>query len=293
MGCAPLGSPGLRREAFNNSVFPTVDEWATPVFQNDLRPSADLSAFMAHSPFPQEELPPYSEQLLEGHITLMRGTKREDDLNTSLLTARDISMGAPPTENQTQTTDEGFQDEIALPSVRATEVSEQVPFTTNGCGEQPYVNVTYSDRYNIVPANTVPHARLSVLPNPFVEISSNIAPPPLAPITFQRPVRSISTDNSNMTMAESVCRDQASGIQQQITLLPPPRSLSIHDNTSTRPSFPTRPLHLPPLQNHSGVEQPNQRRKKSRRRRGHSWHGESINTQELMVNSSAMVRVTE
>lgn len=260
-----------------------AEEWETPVFQNSLRPSA---AFIAHSPFPQEEPPPYSKELLEGHITLMRGAKprkEEDDLNTSLLTAGDISMWTPPTsgaENPTQTTDisgEDFQDELALSSITAAEVSEQVPFTTSGCREQP----NYSDRYNIILANTVPHARPSILPNPFVENSSNIAPPPLAPIIFQRPLRSISTDR---TVAESV--EQASDIQRQTTQFS--RSLSIDDNI--RQSFPTRPLHLPPLRNNSAIDQPNQHRKKSRRRRGHSWHGD---TQELTVNSSAMVTVTE
>ena len=262
----------------------------------------DLSAFLS-TQAPAEEPPPYTEQALEGHITLLVGGKspdadnceeEESTANYSHITTRDVSIL------------ERSQQSINHPEGNP----ENATFT-----ETPNFNAAGSDTtardFNNVEIARDPHqvmmgssprnaARVSSPSmdcyNPFLEIPvNNIESTDPAPL-FQRPVRSHSSDNSTEIHPQEHLI--AGGyVAPIISQFPPPRRLSppnsnnreeVDLNLRHMPPLTTRriPTRLPPLP--SSAERIG-RRHKHKRRRGHSWHGES----NVLVTASTMTTVTE
>lgn len=267
--------------------------WATPVFHNDYVHPVDLSAFI--SPVlvphhvPPEDPPPYTEQLLEGHVTLMCG-KTEDhkddtidqDANDTLLSVRDVSNVL---DNSTRSTgcDHDHHSEACPPIIDET--------SRNG---------------GVEPANTdETHGSLLARPptlgdaGHFTDNPTQVIMPPV----FRKPYRSSSIDNSDI-FPDDTHREQLAARPLHF----PPRLSPITSNSMphTAPflreevappqSFPPRPLRLPPLLDNSALEMPNQHQKRNKRKRGHSWHGEAINIlsgERFAVSPTVMTTVAE
>ncbi len=151
--------------------------------------------------------------------------------------------------------------------------------------------------------------------NPFLEDHASntvhTGPTPL----FQRPVRSHSIDNSSIGVFTDVHpREQLIAGGYTVSPFPPRQPTSLHSvgniaNNSQQemdsnimpplrriwnPNDPLHvrpPTHLPPLQ--CSVERLGHQRRKHKRRRGHSWHGERINGQSIAVTASTMAIVAE
>lgn len=324
MGCAPSSDHrhiGLRREPFRNSVFPGKsirackliklrpytsnisvppgvrgddNVWAAPVFENGFRHRVDLSAFLSQSSVPPEDPPPYSEQLLEGHITLMKGSKpqaHKDDVsedqdpnNSTLLTTGDVS--------------------ILNRSIQSTGSFRNGDYAD--C-------TTESDISYMVHSNTPTRPPPLRTSSPFSGHHGRSAHV-LVPQVFQRPYRSFSLDNSTntITFPEGIHRDREQPAAADAIRPFPPRLLPINNNQPTNSSvrampylgadsltghpFPARPMRLPPLQGNAAGEMASQHRKRSKRRRGHSWHGEAITTgpgESFAVSPSTMTIVAE
>lgn len=264
--------------------------WTRPLLQNDYRHSMDLSAFLSPASLPPpptpatmppEDPPPYTEQLLAGHTTLMHGTKpwfpKEigdgQDPNSTLLTAGDISVldssvhSAHPDSPRTQppppmATDPSYihrqAGTVAMNEPRDTDV-----WNSNGLivrSSTPIINLRTP-----TPRGTNP---FSVSPN--MSLQSPTQP------NFQRPLRSMSLDYSD------VHTDGGSRVQPRAVApvcLFPQRLVNQQETAPFQTesiAFPTRPARLPPLQNTSAIESSSQHRKRKKRKRGHSWHGEPV-----------------
>lgn len=271
--------------------------WATPVFHNDFRHSMDLSAFMSPSSvrMPPEDPPPYSEQLLEGHITLMHGGEPEShkddgidqDPNNTSFTVRDVSLLNTSNQNTSFNTnsDGNYQGELS-PSARAENILRDTDHPGFGS-----------------PLASPPSLRDS---SPFNDSPTQVLMPPV----FQRPYRSSSLDNSYvLAFPDGTYREQPTA--NAVRPLFPPRLSPINNNQLTHsvqatpflrdevgPNqlFPAGPPRLPPLRGSSAMDMSSQHRKRNKRRRGHSWHGEVINItsrETSTVNPNAMTTVAE
>lgn len=265
--------------------------WATPMFQSDIRHSMDMSAFLVPSPMPPEEAPPpYSEQLLEGHVTLLCGGKPQphkdddnEDPDSTLLSARDISILNCSTQSVGLNFYQNNVQSDHTSSARARAGLDNMQLASTGIGAldaQVHADTSYTMHRNM-------HSTLPIN-NPFHE---RLSQPTLVPPLFQRPFRNFSVDNSNLTVDDGLHREQpiaGSMLQPQHPIPFSPRLLPIdqaalfqqRDVSTANPLL--RPARLPPLHSVEG------HRRRNKRRRGNSWHGETVHgtiTQTLAVNS--------
>lgn len=266
--------------------------WATPVFRNDFRHPVDLSAFLSSSPvhMPPEDPPPYSEQLLEGHITLMYGSKPEShkddadidqDPNNTLLTVRDVSL----------LNNLDYRGEFG-PSTRAENTLRDADADSDHNDTSQPLASSPSFRDN----------------SPFNGSPAQVLVPPV----FQRPYRSSSLDNSSVVVfPDGTYREQPTANAVRPFIFPPRLSPInnnqlthsiqalpfLRDEVAPNQLFPARPPpRLPPLRGSSAMDMSSQHRKRNKRRRGHSWHGEAINItarETSTVNPCTMTTVTE
>ena len=270
--------------------------WATPVFRNDYGHPVDLSAFLSLPPpvhVPQEDPPPYSEQLLDGHVTLMHGGERgghkddtiDQDANDTLLSVRDVSNVL---DNSTQSIgcSRNYQREDH-PLIIADETSR---------GRD-------AEALNTDETHGSPLSRLPTLGDAshFTDSPSQVLMPP----AFRRTYRSTSIDNSDMFPDDAHREQRDANVARP--LLFPPRLTPISNNTthalpflqgaSPTQSFPgPRLLRLPPLLGNSAQEMPNLHRRRNKRKRGHSWHGEAIDItsgERFAVSPTVMTTVAE
>jgi hypothetical protein len=242
------------------------------MFHGNYGHAVDLSAFLALSPsvhVPPEDPPPYSEQLLEGHVTLMHGgtmdTNKDDsindDPNTTLLTVGDVSMLNNSAQDNFFNSD--YQNELS------------VSMNSSAGGVDGSVDNQHS----------CPFVRLPAL-NGANDTPTQIMLPPV----IRRPHRSISLDNSDPFLRD-IDREQPAADSMRPFHFPPrlspvqPMSF-LGDEGALNQTFPARPLRLPPL---LGTSAPSQHRKRSKRRRGHSWHGEATGA----ITPAAMTTVAE
>lgn len=286
--------------------------WTRSLLQNDYRHSMDLSAFLSPTSLPPlpppaphapglapsglalhpGDPPPYTEQLLAGHTTLMHGTKpwfpKEigdgQDQDSTLLTAGDVSVfdssvhhpeslsSSPHVHVHAQqppmATDPGYIYRQAG-AVAMTEPRDSDVWSSNGLvvrSSTPIISLRALTPRDTNPFNTSPNMSLQSPTQP----------------NFQRPLRSMSLDYSNVRTDGSsraqphavtpVCLFPQRPVSQQETDNPTPfQTESVSNN-----AFPTRPARLPPLQNTSAIESSSQHRKRKKRKRGHSWHGEPV-----------------
>lgn len=288
--------------------------WATPVFRQDFRHSVDLSAFLSPTRhIPSEDPPPYSEQLLEGHITLMHGGQREahkddstipneqDPMDSTLLTVRDVSLLNSSTQSA------GFSTYLEGDYHTPSAAGEEIARHAYGDTSVEYADSTaevHSDSNYAVHSST-PARPITLRGNdPFIG-SHNMSTITVAPPPFQRPYRSFSLDSSNVPILvdSGLHRDHPTANAVRPFPLPPrllpinlqANSVQAMHETASNPPFPARPTRLPPLQGNSVVEMASQHRKRNKRRRGHSWHGEAMNitTGSLAVSPTTMTTVAE
>lgn len=311
MGCAPSSSHrqiGLRTDPFHGAVMPmthvgntNLDTWAIPTFHGDYRPPVNLSAFISSSVPPgggpcDDELPPYTEQALVGHVTLMYGTKTskdkdpegQEDPDSTLLTARDVSVLDRSTDN---TGLENHEDDQYPGQVEHVHSQAENSLLVSGVQ-------TVSQNHNSAIHQSTGTLRCPINPitggsDPFLNYPATLTrPPPLLPVQppFQR---SLSLGN---TLVDTMPRTQpiASPVlsPSPFPLRPPPlASLQVQSDSggiildreqvlNAGNHFSSGPTRLPPLQS---VDRPATQRKKGKRRRGHSWHG-----QTLPINGTAL-----
>lgn len=292
--------------------------WIAPNFQGDYRHNMDLSAFVSQEPSapppPSDNPPPYTEQLLEGHISLMYGTKEpgnkdgnEDDdnmLNQSAQERSRLSTDVYPEEYHSP--HEAIQMEYNGSDMEG--VQEMPSFAMSDYADDNMDLQTHSR--GLVHLNSTP-TRMARSPSnisesdPFYDIPNQTLQAPVRQL-FQRPTRSNSIDNSSINLS----RDQSSAdssLEQnylpRLAPLTPPSTLHQQDTqlrlrplelTPNNP-FIARPANgcLPPLRSRTPSSAP--QRKRTKRKRGHSWHGGpiSLSSEQAFVNTSAMATVAE
>lgn len=300
---------------------PGEPTWAAPSFHGDYRHTVDLSAFLSSAPLssaaplppPAEEPPPYTEQLLEGHTSLMVGGKSTqpdkddeddtalDDADSSQLTARDVGIldrtprdieqdivyqGSSPNTAEfvgtTTTSTEREYHEAMAEQIRANNQAMMVSLTRSPVRvESPRMNCE----------------------NPFPDThNTNYSPVPF----FQRPLRSHSMDNGNYNVStDTIQRDHTAASGFMATPFPPRQLAASTSNGSPQeiapplrrlwnpnnPLLARPPSRLPPLQ--CSTERTGSQRKRHKRKRGHSWHGERISSQAIAVTTSTMESLAE
>ena len=265
-----------------------------------------------------EEPPPYTETALEGHVTLMYGTKPErqqcgdDARDVNLI---DSSANSPVSDasqlfrrsndalNISQNTELPEMDNVALCS--STPVADsRSPIMVTPRNRDPLFNFPQQNRERVVRTlferpyqSTSMDTTSSNSPPPdsvpsSLPVSSSLpkvhVPSPFPPrLTMQQPlVPLISPCNSleqhnlmvgRLTPYSSssppTCNEESDTL---IRLMAPLDGARTFNNP-----FPRRPINLlPPLRSETfSVESSGQHvpRRRSRRRRGNSWHGETLN----------------
>ena len=292
--------------------------WVVPRFQSDYAHSMDLSAFICHevhpsTPLPPDNPPPYTERLIEGHVSLMLGTGQDRDkdefeeANSTVLTARDVSI-----QNRSMLNSEVYAEDTYLNVPEATNTSQY----TDGDLESVAGSYTQDEsidlqRYNGVLVRSSTPTRvtrpLSVAElDPFYDSPAQSAQAPARQL-FQRPARSNSIDNSSISLLrEHQTTPEPIPVRPHrlAPLTPPVSPLQQEEDPDTRQlqgqvpldwsannPFACRPARLPPLRTLTGTQQ----RKRTRRKRGHSWHGGTItaSSEQNCNSASSMATVAE
>lgn len=292
--------------------------WAAPTFQSNYGHSVDLSAFMTQEPSaPPDDPPPYTEQLLEGHVSLMYGTKQQEDKdetedqNTSILTAdfqnRSVQSGELYSEEydglqagEVPSTPRHMEYEIAV------EGTPHALFGGNNYADDSSASDIQRNEVMVLSSTPTRVTRPRVAESdPFYDIPSL---PVLTPSRqlFERPAQSNSIDNSTISFArEHPAADMMSqtlpDLPQRLASLTPPATPFQQGQETTLPRlrqlewtpnnpFIARPTRLPPLRSRTTTSA-HQQRKRAKRRRGHSWHGGSIGTEQNIVIESPVASV--
>ncbi len=328
----------------------------------------DLSAFLASSHI--ETPPPYTEQVLEGHTTLIYGgggggvykdNEVPGDHNTSLLTARDVSVMDRSVNSATgnimsEEEEDGAQaDTIHYRPLSATagglegnghqhnsnsgqHTSNSGQHASNSGQHASNINGNEHHHASNIHGYHINNSRSTAVmsmtpPVDATVISSSslrgLSPPTEHQAIFQRSLfHSRSLDTSTDTETYDVRahnlpalspRFPPSRLSPIVTSQPPPlpppqkqdsgaRSMPPLHWISENP-FPIRPTQLPPLQSdnpfltqlpplQSDIPLHAHQKRRTKRRRGHSWHGESIfnersHTQPLTTNATMTTVIAE
>lgn len=288
-----------------------IESWAS--HSSYVHP-VDLSAFISTSPAPMppppEDPPPYSEQLLDGHITLMSGAKTckdEDDLidpvNSSSVTAGDVSI------MDRSSTSPG----LASPDRHSQPVANSIQ------EQQPQSNQVPRDHYNdwysystSMPISSMNEPMASQVQDPvsaqFISTPTTPPRPALPPnmeghnpafdypttalpssVHFYRPRhRSLSADNTSVGIHHQLPQvpDGGTSTAQSVASLPfvtpfPPRTVPPLAPISQAPSNIAPGLSRGWMTNDPFERRPSrlpplqrssQSQGKGKKRRGHSWH---------------------
>ena len=257
---------------------------------------------MAITP-PPENPPPYSEELQEGHIILMKGPKviggREDvdsnhadvcdrstgnaDMwNTTVATTADISIGSRAGTEPTANVDNNFS--VTEGSTEAGEiqyVGESLVENTRSDTNETNGSITTAFKDPAAPFRTdsdlLRPERVSVEENR--DILHQAAPTPPASIQFYRPlIRSLSVDNSDLPLEGQL---RVPNPRPQSMSIPAPLSTPFPPKT-TLPPLTRTPSNISPLLRENWVPKETLTKRPSRlpplhrkRNRVSTWHGEN------------------
>ena len=261
---------------------------------------------------PPENPPPYSEELQEGHITLMRGTtasKERDDNNpmdlslltasevttwsTSLVTAGDVSImstsSADPAANPNFVVP-AANPNFVIPAAEDLSVYEELQHR-RGSHVDGTDDIAFSDSKEQENASGLDASNPADPPEPSemlnMEVDSDVLRQPVAiptsSIHFYRPLhRSLSVGNSNLLLDKHLRVPNPRASSMQTMTLPEPLTTPFPPKV-TLPPITRAPRNISPVLREGCVPKEPFGRRPARlpplhrkRNRVSSWHGENF-----------------